>query len=71
MANRCSRLTWSMGNAVRNAALDARKQILDLVAQAWGEDVEYLDIRDGYVISYKTEEPCRSRIFDLWYRQAQ
>jgi CO/xanthine dehydrogenase Mo-binding subunit len=51
-----SRLTWSMGNAVRNAALDARKQIIDLVSQAWNEKPEDLDIRDGVVISYKTEE---------------
>ena len=51
-----SRLTWSMGNAVRNAALDARKRILDMVAEAWSENTENLDIKDGYVISYKTEE---------------
>ncbi len=51
-----SRLTWSMGNAVRNAALDARVKILDMVAEAWKENVDDLDIVDGYVISYKTEE---------------
>jgi CO/xanthine dehydrogenase Mo-binding subunit len=51
-----SRLTWSMGNAVRNAALDAKKKILDMVAEAWNEDIKDLDIKDGYVISYKTEE---------------
>ncbi len=51
-----SRLTWSMGNAVRNAAMDARKQIIDLVAQAWEEKSEDLDIKDGYVISYRSEE---------------
>jgi CO/xanthine dehydrogenase Mo-binding subunit len=51
-----SRLTWSMGNAVRNAALDARKQVIDLVAKAWNDDPENLDIKDGYVISYKSEE---------------
>jgi carbon-monoxide dehydrogenase large subunit len=51
-----SRLTWSMGNAVRAAAQDARKQVLDLVAKAWNEKPEDLDIRDGMVISYKTEE---------------
>lgn len=51
-----SRLTWSMGNAVRNAALDARKKILDIVAEAWNEKPENLDIKDGYVISYKSEE---------------
>ncbi len=51
-----SRLTWSMGNAVRNAALDARKQIIELVSQAWDENPDDLDIRNGVVISYKTEE---------------
>ena len=51
-----SRLTWSMGNAVRNASLDAKKKILDMVAEAWNEDPKDLDIKDGYVISYKTEE---------------
>lgn len=51
-----SRLTWSMGNAVRNAALDARKKIIDIVAEAWDEKPENLDIKDGYVVSYETEE---------------
>lgn len=51
-----SRLTWSMGNAVANAGRDARKQILDMVAKAWQENPEDLDIIDGKVISYKSEE---------------
>ncbi len=51
-----SRLTWSMGNAVVNAARDARRQIIDLVAEAWNENPEDLDIVDGSVISYKSEE---------------
>jgi CO/xanthine dehydrogenase Mo-binding subunit len=51
-----SRLTWSMGNAVVNAALDARGQVLDLVAEAWDENPEDLDIVGGEVISYKSEE---------------
>ena len=51
-----SRLTWSMGNAVVAAAKDARKQILDMVAESWGEDPNDLDIVNGSVISYKTEE---------------
>ena len=51
-----SRLTWSMGNAIVNAARDARRQILDLVAEAWHESPETLDIVDGNVISYKSEE---------------
>jgi carbon-monoxide dehydrogenase large subunit len=50
-----SRLTWSMGNAVVNAAHDARRQILELVAQAWDESPENLDILDGVVVSYQSE----------------
>ncbi len=51
-----SRLTWSMGNAVSAAARDARQQILELVAKAWDEKIDDLDIVDGHVISYKSEE---------------
>jgi CO/xanthine dehydrogenase Mo-binding subunit len=51
-----SRITWSMGNAILAAAHDARRQILDLVARAWGESPDDLDIVDGNVISYKSEE---------------
>ena len=51
-----SRLTWSMGNAVAAAAAMPRKQILEMVAKAWNENPEDLDIIDGKVISYKTEE---------------
>jgi len=51
-----SRLTWSMGNAVVAAARDARKQIIDMVAEAWNENPDNLDIVDGSVISYKSEE---------------
>ena len=51
-----SRLTWSMGNAVTAAARDARQQILEMVAKAWNEQVEDLDIVDGSVVSYKSEE---------------
>jgi carbon-monoxide dehydrogenase large subunit len=50
-----SRLTWSMGNAVVNAASDARRQILELVAEAWEEDLEKLDIINGVVVSYQSE----------------
>ena len=50
-----SRLTWSMGNAIVNAARDARRQILELVAQAWEEDPDDLDILKGVVVSYKSE----------------
>ncbi|MBU1661455.1 MAG: xanthine dehydrogenase family protein molybdopterin-binding subunit [Chloroflexi bacterium] len=49
-----SRLTWSMGNAVVNASLDARRQILENVAASWEEDPEDLNIVNGMVISYQT-----------------
>jgi carbon-monoxide dehydrogenase large subunit len=51
-----SRLTWSMGNAIVNAAKDARRQILDTVAETWGESPEDLNIVNGVVISFKSEK---------------
>jgi len=51
-----SRLTWSMGNAIVNAARDAKRQILGTVGEAWEETPEDLDIVKGVVISYKTEK---------------
>jgi carbon-monoxide dehydrogenase large subunit len=51
-----SRLTWSMGNAIVNAARDAKRQILDTVAEAWGESPGDLEIVQGVVISYKSEK---------------
>ncbi len=50
-----SRLTWSMGNAIVNAARDARQQILKTVSEAWEESPNDLDIVNGVVISFKTE----------------
>jgi len=50
-----SRITWSTGNAVKAAAEDARRQILEVVAGHWGEGVGDLDIKDGKVISFKSE----------------
>lgn len=51
-----SRLTWSMGNAILNAAQEAKVQILQMVAEAWNENPQDLDIIDGQVVSYATEE---------------
>jgi CO/xanthine dehydrogenase Mo-binding subunit len=51
-----SRITWSTGNAIINAAKDARQQVLDLVANAWEESSEDLDIVNGTVISYRSEK---------------
>ena len=50
-----SRITWSTGNAVIQAAHDARHQVLELVSKAWNENVDDLDIVNGIVVSYKTE----------------
>ncbi|HEY70539.1 MAG TPA: xanthine dehydrogenase family protein molybdopterin-binding subunit [Anaerolineae bacterium] len=59
-----SRLTWSMGNAIREAALDARRQILELAAEHWDEQPDDLDLHDGQVISYKSErsEPLKNLV---------
>jgi carbon-monoxide dehydrogenase large subunit len=51
-----SRLTWSMGNAIKAAAEDARQQILEIVAEYWDEDPDDLDILNGEVISYQSEQ---------------
>jgi CO/xanthine dehydrogenase Mo-binding subunit len=51
-----SRITWSTGNAIINAAKDARQQVLDLVANAWEENSDDLDIVNGTVISYRSEK---------------
>ncbi len=51
-----SRLTWSMGNAIVNAAKDARRQILEIVSEAWEEPTEDLNIVNAVVISYKSEK---------------
>jgi carbon-monoxide dehydrogenase large subunit len=51
-----SRLTWSMGNAVVRAARDVRRQVLDVVAEYWGEKPDELNIVDGVVVSYRSEK---------------
>lgn len=61
-----SRLTWSMGNAVLAAAQDARRQILAIVAEAWKENVDDLDVLDGVVISRKTEKEIKLKDFAVY-----
>ena len=51
-----SRLTWSMGNAILRAADEAKTQIIQMVAEVWKENPQDLDIIDGNVVSYATEE---------------
>ena len=50
-----SRITWSTGSAVKAAAEDARQKILSVVAEHWDEELDDLDIKDGIVISFKSE----------------
>ena len=61
-----SRFTWSMGNAVVNAAKDARRQVLELVAQAWEESPEDLDIVNSVVVSFKSEKEIPLRILVIY-----
>ena len=61
-----SRLTWSMGNAVKEAALDTRRQIFEIVSTAWGEDIKDLDILDGIVISKATEREIPLKDFAVY-----
>ena len=61
-----SRLTWSMGNAVRKAALDARQQILETVSKAWDENIENLEIIDGIVISKSSEREIPLKDFAVY-----
>ena len=61
-----SRITWSTGNAIINAAHDARHQVLELVSEAWEEDLEDLNIVNGVVISYKTEKEIPLKNFVVY-----
>lgn len=58
-------LTWSVGNAVLEAAKQAKAQVLEAVARAWDEPVGNLDIVDGVIISYASERSLS--LLDLLY----
>jgi len=45
-----SRVTFLGGNAVRNAAVDAKKQILEIIAAKWGVEAHLLDIVNHKII---------------------
>lgn len=47
-----SHVTWSCGNAVRRAAIDAKKQIIRVVSEAFHIDASNLYLEDGEVRSY-------------------
>ena len=58
-----SRITWSMGNAVVQAAGVVRRRILGLVAEVWDESPEDLTIIEGKVISFKSEREVELKDF--------
>ncbi len=49
MANRASHITWSSGNAVKKAALDAREQILSLINRVYHYPIDELYLEDEAV----------------------
>jgi len=61
-----SRITWSMGNAVRAAAADAKQQILAIAAKAWDEKAEDLQLVDGVVVSRRTEREIPLKDFAVY-----
>jgi len=61
-----SRLTWSMGNAIKAAATDTRKQIFEIVSEAWGEDIKDLEIFNGIVISKSSEREIPLKDFAVY-----
>lgn len=61
-----SRITWSMGNAILAAAKDVRHQIFEIVAEAWDEKIEDLDITNGTIISKRSEQEIPLKDFAVY-----
>ena len=61
-----SRITWSMGNAILAASKDTRRQIFEIVAEAWDEEMDDLDIIDGVVISKRSEREIKLKDFAVY-----
>lgn len=61
-----SRITWSMGNAIMQAARDVRQQIFENIAKVWKENPEDLDIVQGVVISHKSEKEIPLKNFVVY-----
>jgi CO/xanthine dehydrogenase Mo-binding subunit len=55
-----SRVTFISGNATKNAATDAKRQILEVVAQELKFDIQDLDIKDEQVVNNKSGKPVLS-----------
>ncbi len=53
-----SHITWSCGNAVKNAAIDAREQIFDTVSRALGLNRDALYLEDESVKSKEDNSFC-------------
>ena len=61
-----SRITWSMGNAIKAAAMDTRRQIFEIVSEAWAEDINDLEIVNGVVISKTSEREIPLKDFAVY-----
>lgn len=61
-----SRITWSMGNAIVQAARDVRQQIFENIARIWKEKPEDLDIVQGVVISRRSEKEIPLKNFVVY-----
>jgi len=71
-----SRLTYGAGHAVKNAALDAKRKLLEVAAVALGVRAEHLDCADGTLFNihqtskriglYKALENYQSSVGVLW-----
>lgn len=55
-----SRVTFISGNATKNAATDAKRQILDVVSRELKRDISSLDIRDEVVLDIATGKSLMS-----------
>lgn len=61
-----SRITWSMGNAIREAAKDAKRQIFEIVSSAWDETPDDLELMNGVVISRRSEREIPLKDFAVY-----
>lgn len=50
-----SRSLYHMGHAIRSAALEVRRQVLEIAAKLQQADVDELDLHEGHVVSHRGE----------------
>ena len=57
-----SRVTFLAGNAARRAAVDAKRQLFEVIGPMWGVMPETLECLDGKVISKEKAELPMERV---------